>query len=67
MAIVRESTTRTRSGPTSWAASTAASHVPESFFDRWIDTTASAPASNAVRYAAAKAAGVGREVVTILR
>lgn len=48
MATMPVSTTRTGTGA-SFAASSAASYVPENSDDRCSDTTASAPASAAVR------------------
>ena len=52
------------SAATSCAASTAASHVPDSSADRCTDTTESTPSD---RYAAANSPGVGREVDTCSR
>jgi hypothetical protein len=65
MAADRVSTTVTMCSPTCDAARRAASQVPESSEDRWMETTRSAPSSRARRYAATKSPGVGREVDTV--
>jgi hypothetical protein len=49
MAADRESTTVTMCSPTCDAASRAASHVPDSSDERWMDTSRSAPSSRARR------------------
>ena len=49
IAVARESTTRTRSDPTSSAASRAASQVPDSSRERCTDTTPVAPPASAAR------------------
>ncbi len=67
IAADRESITRTASGSNSAAASRAESQVPDSSADRCSDTTVLAPPSNAARYTSTNSAGVGREVVTVVR
>lgn len=66
IATMPVSTTRTGTGAF-FAASTAASYVPENSADRCSETIPVAPVSAAVRYAAAKTSGLGRDVVTECR
>ena len=60
---VSVSTTRTTSPPSSSAARTADSWVPESFEVRWSDQMRVYPAATSSSYTARKSAGVGCEVV----